>query len=50
MRRLRVGLPVDAVGVDLEQDGDAVSGARATSVVGTPELSYRETVSAGVLV
>jgi len=33
-----VGLPVDAVGVDLEQDGDAVPGAAGTAVAGTREL------------
>ena len=40
-----VGLPVDAVRVDLQQDGDAVPGAAATSVAGTPELSHSETAA-----
>jgi hypothetical protein len=38
-----VGLAVDAVGVDLEQDGDAVPARRATSVAGTPAFRARDT-------
>jgi len=40
-----VSLAVDAVGVDLEQAGDAVPGRRATSVAGTRELSQSETAA-----
>ena len=40
-----ISLPVDAVRVDLQQDGDAVPGAAATSVAGTPELSHSETAA-----
>jgi hypothetical protein len=32
-----IGLTVDAVGVDLQQDGDPCPARRATSVAGTPE-------------
>jgi hypothetical protein len=40
-----VGLPVDAVGVDLQQDCDAVPGPAATSVAGTPEFSHSDTAA-----
>jgi hypothetical protein len=35
-------LPVDAAGVDLEQDGDAVAGSAATSVAGSPPFSHSD--------
>jgi hypothetical protein len=39
-----VGLPVDAVRVDLEQDGDAVPGADITGSLGRPaDASLRNT-------
>ncbi len=39
MRLVRgVGLPVDAVGVDLEQDGDAVTGAAGDLGGGHPRV------------
>jgi len=41
-----VGLPVDAVGVDLQQDRDAVpSPAGDLGRGGTPELSHSETAA-----
>ena len=40
-----IGLTVDAVGVDLEQDGDAVPGAAGDLVAGTPEFSQSETAA-----
>lgn len=39
------GLAVDAVGVDLEREGDAHPARRATSVAGIPTLSHRETAA-----
>ncbi len=40
-----VGHAVDAVGVDLEQDGDAVPGAAGYLCCGNPELSHRDTAA-----
>ena len=40
-----VGLAVDAVGVDLEQDGTLCTAGRATSVAGTPALSHKDTAA-----
>jgi hypothetical protein len=40
-----IGLAVDAVRVDLQQDRDAVPGAAATSVAGTPEFSQSDTAA-----
>ena len=37
-----IGLAVYAVGVDLEQDGDAVPGATGDLGRGLPELSHSE--------
>jgi hypothetical protein len=39
------GLAVDAVGVDLEQDGDAVAGAPGDFGGGAPALSHRDTAA-----
>jgi two-component system chemotaxis response regulator CheB len=40
-----VGLPIVAVGVDLEQDGDAVPGAAGDLGSGYPEFSQSETAA-----
>jgi hypothetical protein len=41
------GLPVDAGGVDAEEDGDAVASAAGDLGGGTPELSQRGTAAWG---
>jgi hypothetical protein len=40
-----VGMAVDAVGVDLEQDGDAVPGAAGDLGRGYPEFSQSQTAA-----
>ena len=40
-----ISLPVDAVGVDLEQDRDAVPGAADDLGRGTPEFSHSDTAA-----
>jgi hypothetical protein len=40
-----ISLPVDAVGVDLEQDGDAAPSAAGDLGADTPELGRRDTTA-----